>query len=62
LGEEVEDSYKVDILGCYLEGSAAEWFANLEKMESPLLNSYDALIEAMKERYKTCASACKELL
>jgi len=57
LGEEAEDSYKVDILSCYLEGSAAEWFANLEKMESPLLNSYDGLIEAMKERYKTCASA-----
>eukprot|EP00833_Pecoramyces_ruminatium_P012504 jgi/Orpsp1_1/1186536/evm.model.d7180000051280.1 len=56
LPEETTDEEKIDILSCYLSGKAAEWFSNLEKEESPLLRSYENLVAAMQERYKTCPS------
>jgi len=57
LPEDATDTYKLDILSCYLEGSAAEWFADLEKEENPILNNYGNFITALQERYKTCTSA-----
>jgi len=56
LKEDAEDEEKIDILSCYLDGKAAEWYSNLQQEESPLLESYEDFITAMKERYKTCAS------
>ena len=48
---------KLDILSCFLGGKAADWYSDLVKEESPLLESYEDFKIAMQERYKTCASS-----
>ena len=51
------DEEKVDILSCFLGGKAADWYSELVKEESSLLESYEDFKVAMQERYKTCASS-----
>ena len=52
-----DDEFKIDIISSYLEGNAAEWFADLVKEESPLLENYENFIDALQQRYKSCASS-----